>query len=211
MKKKFLNIYNLTILFTLGCFIGFVSETLFHFMKHHEYINKQGLLYGPFKPIYGFSLIIITALLFRFKNSKFKTFLFGSIIGLIFEFVSSLVLEKLFGIYIWTYKAYKYNIAGRVYLPYAILWGIMSLVWMCYILPKIETIINKYYSKKYKIFTILLLSFMIFNIIATIIVQERYKNRLKNENQNNIVEKFIDRRYPNHVVQRKFPKLRIVK
>ena len=53
-------------LFVLGCLLGFVIETSWHFIKNGVLINKQGLLYGPFKPIYGTGFVLLVLLMCNF-------------------------------------------------------------------------------------------------------------------------------------------------
>ena len=57
-KKSFatgIGFYKLFWVFFIGCFVGVVIEVLFCiFVTEHRYESRQGLIYGPFNPVYGF-------------------------------------------------------------------------------------------------------------------------------------------------------------
>jgi len=144
LKEKIRKIlFHLFWLFLIGGIFGYVLETFWHFYKYHEWINKQGLWYGPIKPIYGFGLIIITLFLSkqRYKTSL-KIFLIGIIIGSIYEYFTSCFQEYAFNTETWSYLNMNYNIHGRIYLPYCFAWGLITLIWIKFLLP--------FYLKFYK-------------------------------------------------------------
>ena len=195
-------------LFVFGCFLGYVLETTFYIIKYHEYVSKQGLLYGPFKPIYGFGALLFTWIYYLVKRkTKIRFFLVGVLIGSVFEYVSSWIIEKVYHSYVWDYSNFKFNINGRIYLPYCIVWGIISLLWACYIYPYIKKIYNKYKVKKhFKLVTIILTIFMILNCLITwtVLLKETHLN------PNSKLYKIVDKIYPSEVVSRKFPKFRAI-
>ena len=146
-------------LFVFGCFIGYVLEQSFYIIKYHEYVSKQGLLYGPFKPIYGFGALLFTWIYYSIKSkAKTKYFVIGVVIGSVFEYFSSWLIEVIFHSYVWDYSEMSLNINGRIYLPYCIVWRIISLLWATVVYPFFKKKFNKYKEKKYfNIVTIMLL------------------------------------------------------
>lgn len=196
-------------IFTIGCLIGYVIETIFYILKYGYYVNKQGLLFGPFKPIYGLGCVIITLLYYLLKKrSNLCIFIYSCIIGTIFEYLASLFIEKVFNSYIWSYKTFRFNINGRIYLPYCLIWGIISLIWIKCIYPYLKKLylgISKF--KFFKYVSVALTIFMFLNVFFTGVVLLRQGYRDKQNRVFNI----IDRIYKEEDILKKFPKFRGLK
>lgn len=195
-------------LFVFGCFLGYILETVFYVIKYGEYVSKQGLLYGPFKPIYGFGTLLFTWIYYLVKKkTMIRFFLVGTLIGSVFEYVSSWIIEVIFHSYVWDYSDFRFNINGRIYLPYCLVWGLIALLWGVIIYPFLKKIYLKYKVKRhFKLITILLSVFMIFNCLITWTVL--LKETMIDENSK--FYKIVDKFYPKGVVNKKFPKFRSI-
>ena len=91
MKNKKINLTEIIWLFIIGSIFGYILECVWYVIKHGVWLNKQGLLYGPFKPIYGIGLVLIVLLMHNFKDKKlYLKFLIGTLIGGVFEYICSL-------------------------------------------------------------------------------------------------------------------------
>ena len=64
-------IYIYFIIFFLGCIVGFTYETILGIFHLGGLYSKQGLLIGPFIPVYGTGAVLFTVFLKNMK-SKFK-------------------------------------------------------------------------------------------------------------------------------------------
>ena len=75
------------IFFVLGCLIGTYYEEILWFVKYGEITNRQGLIYGPFSPIYGVGILVFVLLLGKKNDTRsiLKTFLYAwsQILGLL--------------------------------------------------------------------------------------------------------------------------------
>ena len=212
MQEKYKKIFfHLVWLFIIGAIFGFIFETIWHFIKNGVYINKQGLWYGPLKPIYGCGVLLITLFLYKLKDKNpVWLFLGGFIIGTLFEYFASYFQEYVFGTYTWTYSGFNLNLNGRIYLPYCAAWGAISFVWIKYAWPLYLKLFNKLYSKRFVILSSIIAIFLVYDIALTTVITIRYSDRANNiEPQNSLIE-YIDQKYPNDLIQEKFPKLRII-
>lgn len=207
--KKFKNKFKeITWLFIIGCLIGFILETLWYYLKHGIIINKQGVLYGPFKPIYGFAVVLITILFSKIKtNNNIKIFIIGIILGTSYEYLTSLFQEFILKTSTWNYSSFKFNLNGRIYLPYCIAWGIITLIWIKILYPKFKKIIDKIPFNVTLIIAIL----MIINLVLSAFAVHEYSNRQNNLKTNNKVLKLMDDLYPDDIMKTKFPKLKAIK
>lgn len=213
MKKKFFNnLLNYTYMFVIGCFLGYIIEVVHYVIKYHYFVNKQGMIWGPFKPIYGFGLILFTLCLKPVENKKwYHKFIIGFIIGTVYEYFCSFFQEFVFGTYTWTYEGFNLNLNGRVYLPYCFAWGLLALLWIDYGYLLFNRLISKIKTKIYKPLGIVLLVFMSINLMLTALISHRTSERRQNIPAEGIVDKFIDKYYPEELVKKRMPKVRVIK
>ena len=68
--KKF---YYLFLLFIIGCVSGYLYEEVFYLITEKNLYN-QGILYGPWLPIYGCGGIISFLLLYKYRDKPVKVF-----------------------------------------------------------------------------------------------------------------------------------------
>ena len=182
------------------------------FFKNGEWINKQGLLYGPFKPIYGFGLIFIVLVMNNYRTKKFyQKFIIGVILGSAFEYFGSLFQEYVFGTSTWNYSHFNLNIGGRIYLPYCLAWGLIAVFCVDFLYPLFKKLIKKVNIRFYQVTTIIVGVFMVINISLTALASIRYSDRINNEEKTNAVFEVIDEWYPDEYMQVKFPKMKVIK
>lgn len=138
-----LDFFNLFWIFVIGCMIGLVVETIYHWYYYGEYQDRAGMLWGPFSPIYGFGAGFMTILLNRLWRSNWVLIFFSSaLIGGVFEYCSSWFMEVAFGIKAWDYTGEWLSIGGRTSGKYMVFWGIMGLAWIKFVLPYLLKFIN---------------------------------------------------------------------
>lgn len=206
MDNKKMNFSKVIWLFFIGCIFGYILECSFHVIKYGFFVNKQGLIIGPFKPIYGMGLFLIPIIFHSLKiEKKPYIFLFGILFGTVFEYLSSFLLEKIWHIYIWDYSTFKFNINGRIYLPYCFVWGLICLLWYGYGYPIFLKIYDKFSAKKFfKTITIILGAFMIVDSILTWVVLFR----MDHPESNNAVYRIVDKAFPEKKIKSRFSKVR---
>lgn len=164
------------ILFFIYSFCGFVVEVLDTKIESKKWVNR-GFMIGPYCPIHGIGSICAVLLLSDFKNKPFLIFVLGIVLCSILEYITSLIMEKLFHARWWDYSDSKYNIDGRIKLSNSIYFGIGILLLVCYINPVIEQyVFNLNYS------TLLVLALFIFVIMfVDFIISFSIIYRLKKE------------------------------
>lgn len=210
--KKRVKLADLIWLFVIGCLVGFVLETVWYYIKNGILINKQGLLYGPFKPIYGFGLVFIVLVMNNYRDKKiWQKLLIGFILGSSFEYFGSLFQEYVFGTSTWNYSHFNFNIGGRIYLPYCLAWGVIAVLCVDFLYPAFQRFVKYINPRIYKVLTIVIASFMVVNITLTALASIRYADRANNKESTNFVYRAIDTFYPDEYMQQKFPKMKIVK
>ncbi len=189
------------IYFITYSFLGWIMESIFRSICEKKIINT-GFLKGPFCPIYGVGAIIMLLFLKKFADNLAVLFIVSVVVLTIWEYLVGVLLEKLFHTKYWDYSNNKFNFKGRICLMNSIFWGILGVVFVKYIHPAIENLIEKIDIRilifVYSILGIVILVDMITSIIKvknikiTLEKIEKLNNeireKLKEENVQYIIE-----------------------
>ena len=189
----------------IGSMIGYVVEMIVALVQNGHFVSRQGLLYGPFTPVYGIG-ILVYYVFFTFVKTRDKkwVFLFSMVIGGITEYLCSYVQEKVFGTVSWDYSQWLFNINGRTTLVHCTYWGFAGLLYVSFIeplIPKIEEFIK---SHKVKIMSTSVAVFMIFNVTISSMAAIRQKERVENIPAQGNVDVFLDNMYPDEFMDTVF-------
>ncbi len=123
---NFIYLEKLIFWFMLYSITGWIYETALCSVSERKFINR-GFLNGPYCPIYGVGAVLDVLILGRIQN-VFFLFILGVIVTCTLEYLTSYVMEKLFHARWWDYSERKFNIAGRVCLQGAIVFGAFSVI-----------------------------------------------------------------------------------
>lgn len=124
-------------------------ETFFKYFVFHSMNN--GILFGPWIPIYGFGAILIIVLMrFIFNRLKlprwikiFLLFISVMVVLTMLEFLGGTLIEALFDKVFWDYSDSKFSFGHYIALEMTLLWGAFSLVFIYIIKPIEDKIIKK--------------------------------------------------------------------
>ena len=102
-------------LFFIYSFLGWVMESILETVRKKRFVNR-GFLIGPYCPIYGAGVLLITILLAKYNDDIWITFLMSLLICGTLEYATSYIMEKIFKARWWDYSYRKFNINGRICL-----------------------------------------------------------------------------------------------
>ena len=153
-------------------------ESIFRSIMEKKIINT-GFLKGPICPIYGIGAIIMFTFLQSLENNIVLLFLVSIIILTLWEYIVGVMLEKMFHTRYWDYSDHKFNIQGRICLSNSIYWGVLGVVFVKYIHPNIQNLVQKVDIKLlYFIVTILMVAFIV-DMITSIVKIKNIKSTLE--------------------------------
>lgn len=205
MKSKerlSIKIFKLFWVFMVGCLLGYIMEVTLNILLTHNFETRQGLIYGPFAPVYGLGMLAFYIIL-PYVNKWYNVFWISGILGGITEYLCSYFQERWFGTISWDYTNLFLNLNGRTSIMYCILWGILGIVFIKLVYPTLEKILDRIVNKlSIKLITSFVIVFMIFNISISSLAAQRQYERRENIKAKNEIDKFLDRHYPDEILDK---------
>lgn len=200
-----LNFFNLFWIFVIASIIGLIVETLYFYLGNHWWMDRAGMLWGPFSPIYGFGACLMTIALNHFHNKPvIVIFLVSALIGGAFEFFTSWFMQYAFGVTAWNYSGTFLNIDGRTNFFYMCCWGLLGLVWVKLLLPVMLYFIKKIpWGWRYCL-TAICAVLILFDGAATLTTLDCWYLREAGVPVTNQVERFCAEHYDNDYMQHRF-------
>lgn len=160
------------VLFIIFSFLGYLLEVIFCVVKEKR-IDNRGFLYGPICPIYGVGalLMILISHLFNVYNIEItpvKIFIISFFGSMVLEYLTSVILEKLFHSTWWDYSDTPLNINGRVCIFYSFFFGIAGLVIAYVLIPYVNMILKNVTPIQYEILSLIFMFLFAADITITV-------------------------------------------
>lgn len=180
------------LLFFTYSFAGWLMESVGGILKVKKFVNR-GFLIGPYCPVYGLGVVLITFLLRNYTNDIPVLFVLSTLICGTLEYFTSYIMEKLFNARWWDYHNNKFNINGRICLETLIPFGIAGSLFLCIINPFFIDLYSKIPELiRHIIIGVLLVGFTIDFIISFSIILsfkgETYNSKDNTEEISNMVK-----------------------
>ncbi|MGF7145722.1 cardiolipin synthase [Anaerotaenia torta] len=132
--------YYIFYVFVIYGVVGWIYESILGSVKSKSFINR-GFLTGPLIPIYGCGALLYYLVFWNSRDQYLLVFFGSMVLATVLEYVTSLVMELLFHARWWDYSDYPLNLNGRVCLPVSFFWGILALLMLHFIHPRMEQVI----------------------------------------------------------------------
>lgn len=203
--------YKLAALFFIGSFLGDITETIWCWAVLGKLMSRSSVLYGPFSIVWGLGCVLLTALLYKYKDRSDRyIFLAGTVLGGAYEYSCSVFTELVFGTVFWDYSHIPFNLGGRINLLFCFFWGIAAVVWLKGLYPRLSAWIERIPIRWGKAGTWVLIVFMVCNIIISALALDRYTQRSAGDAPQTALGLFLDRHYPDQRIERVYPNAKIV-
>ncbi len=199
-------------IFLVSALLGDLIETIYCWVLGGELMSRSSVLYGPFSIVWGIGAVVLTLVLSKFADKPDRyIFLIGALIGGVYEYACSLFTEIFLGTVFWDYSWMPFNIGGRTNLLYMFFWGLLSVVWIKMIYPKMSYFIEKLPALQGKVITWVLVVFMIFNALISAMAMVRYTQRQEGIEAQTTMETFLDSNYDDALIEKVWPNMVITK
>lgn len=195
-------------LFTACSLLGFLLESLQSLLELGYVQNRQGLLYGPFTPIYGLGALVF-ALCFPLLRRRGPLLVFAvtGAVGAVFEYLCSLVQESAFGTISWEYSHIGLDWDGRTNLILALCWGGLGVFFILRFYPAFSRFVSVQSLSGRRLLSGLLLVFFLGNGLLSAAALVRQEQRRQDLPAASAFSVFLDERYPDPVLEATFPNM----
>lgn len=164
-------------IFFIWAFLGWCMESFGSIInpKVKKFVNR-GFMIGPYCPVYGLGVVLITVLLSKYKDDPITVFFLSIFICGGLEYFTSWILEKLFGARWWDYSSKKFNINGRVCLETLIPFGLFGTLTLCVINPFFVKCLFMLPSLLFNVLAWVLLGIFVIDFILSFVIINGFKN-----------------------------------
>ena len=135
------NVYQLLWIFFVYSFIGWCGEAAMAAVRRHKFVNR-GFVSGPLCPVYGAGAAAVAVFLPELHDRLFFLFLGGMIVTTFVEYLTGRLLELIFHRKWWDYSDEKFNLDGYVCLKNSAIWGLCSVLMICFFDPLLCRLID---------------------------------------------------------------------
>ena len=118
--------YEVVMWFLTYSMMGWLVESIYMSFCNHK-ITNRGFAKGPFCPIYGFGALTVFFILRPYSDNSILLFFLGSFLATTLEFLTALVMKRIFGEIWWDYHEKPFNYRGIICLESSIAWGLYTL------------------------------------------------------------------------------------
>lgn len=173
--------------FMLYSIIGWIMEVIVTLPDTKKFVNR-GFLIGPYCPIYGTGFLGITLLLEKYMAHPIGLFFLIIVLCSAIEYITSLIMEKLFKARWWDYSNRLLNIDGRVCLTNSLAFGFLGMIALYYINPHVEEFINSFSISLTHILSITLFVVIFTDFIISFNIMNKFKDKIKLVSKDNTAE-----------------------
>ena len=174
--------------FYFYCIFGWVFESTYVSLRTHKLTNR-GFMKGPWLPLYGSGAILVLLVTLPYADHPVGVYFAGMIAATILEYVTGVVMVKLFKVRYWDYSYKRIQFQGHICLSSSLAWGGLSLLMVYVIHPPIVKFIDMWNENVVNILTFIVTICMAYDFAnafreamdlrALIIQAEELKKRME--------------------------------
>ena len=185
-------------------FLGYVVEVLYGLITKGVIESRQSFIYGPFCAIYGVGAVLMLLSLKKVnKKNRILNFLIAGVVGCALEYLVSWFGETFMHVKWWDYSDYFLNVNGRVCLYFGLFWGLLGLILLEQLNPRvdalIETIKKRHSKAMQNVIVILANVFLVIDCTLTIIAMDLFQTRAIHDHDINVRFKDYYVQHYNHI------------
>ena len=164
-------------IFFVYAFLGWCAEVSYAALHTGRFVNR-GFLNGPVCPIYGFGMAAVLWILRPLMGNTVLLFLGSVVLTSLLEWLTGLVLEKLFHQRWWNYSGEPFNLGGYICLRFSLYWGLACLFVVELLHPTVLWLIRLIPHTLGVVLLGLLMAALLVDLAATVSTIARLNRRL---------------------------------
>lgn len=120
--------------FIIGAFVGWMLECVFKLVSGHVE-RVPGILNTPFCILYGLGTLTLSMIINKVTNNFILLFILSMIVLTTMEYVTFILLKKVYGIKLWDYSDMKLKINEKICVEFSLIWGFLGALYIKFLLP----------------------------------------------------------------------------
>ena len=120
------SVYHVILWFMTYSILGWIVESVYMSICNRKLTNR-GFVKGPFCPIYGVGALAVFFLLRPYSDNPVRLFIMGTFLATSLEFITAMIMQKIFGEIWWDYRDKPFNYKGIICLESSVAWGFYTL------------------------------------------------------------------------------------
>lgn len=145
---------NWLVYFYFYCIAGWIFESGNVSVRQKKWVNR-GFMKGPWLPLYGSGALVILLSTLPFEQNPIAVYFVSAISATILEYITGVVMLKLFKVRYWDYRYRKIQFQGHICLVSTIVWGFLGLLMVYIIHPPVVKLIGRWNPEVVSIITFL--------------------------------------------------------
>lgn len=133
--------YKMILWFLTYSILGWIVESIYMSICNRKLTNR-GFAKGPICPIYGVGALTVFVILKPYSHNMLLLFLFGSILATTLEYVTAIIMNKMFGEIWWDYTDKPFNYKGILCLESSIAWGFYTIILFTFLHGFVDGLVN---------------------------------------------------------------------
>lgn len=196
--------------FLISSLLGDLIETVFCRFTAGVWMSRTSLIYGTFSVVWGIGAVVLTVVLQKLADKEDRyVFLAGFFVGGVYEYLCSVFTEVFFGTTFWDYSNMPFNFGGRTNLLFCVFWGLLAVVWIKGLYPRISRLVEKIPPVAGKIITWVVLVLLVLDALISVAAMLRYVQRASDPVAYNVIQQFLDQAYPDRMIEWVWPNMRL--
>ena len=111
--------------FLIYSFLGFLVEVVYVRVVGGAKRERKCRLLLPICPVYGLGALAVLALPESLSGSFWSLALWGGLAATAVEYAVHVLYDRLLGVRFWDYSQVRWNLRGRVCLPFSLAWSLL--------------------------------------------------------------------------------------
>lgn len=121
-----IDVYHVVHCLLIYSILGWVVESVYMSICNRKLTNR-GFIHGPMCPIYGVGAMSVYFILRPLEGNLVALYFCGAFLATLLEYVTAIVMQKIFGCIWWDYNEKPFNYKGILCLESTIAWGFYTL------------------------------------------------------------------------------------
>ncbi len=165
-------------LFIIFSILGWIMECLSCSIWTGKFVHNRGFLIGPYCPVYGFGFLFLYYFLSKYEDNGVLLFSISVVVPSIIEYITSVLMEKVYKARWWDYSDQPFNLNGRICLKNSILFGTVGLAFTYYVRPFYDSIMDKIPNNTLIVVSTILFVLFTIDCIVSLTIMSKLKNKV---------------------------------